>query len=235
MRYLLLLFLAAPLHAIADEPQSLPKSMQVQLPSDEEMIKRGRKVIGDANEDMGSAQRQVDVKAQYGAIPLPGSGRRVTKEMVQEALHPELAVHADARKHGKTDLIIFVSFSMPDDLLIKYSQQAKDAGATLVLRGLYEHSLRKTQAKAAPLNPAVAGWEINPVLFRKFHVNKVPSIVLADAEAAEVVENGCAQPGAYLKVDGDVSVHEALSIMKWQGDGKLAGIAEERLKKLEGM
>lgn len=209
-------------------------SYAMDIPSDEEMIKRGRALLIDPETKMNQAQKEVDTKVDHSVRLAPGSEKKLTKEMVDEMMSGKLPSNAAADKKGKTDLIIFVSFSIPDDKLIAYSKQAKEAGATLVLRGLYEHSLTKTQIKAAPLNTAMAGYEINPVLFRKFKVNKVPSIILVDAESADVLENGCAQDAAFLKVDGDVSIQQALHIMQWQGKGKLVDRASKILKRIEG-
>lgn len=223
MKYLSLFFLVVSLQAAA-----------LDLPSDEEMIKQGRASFKDVNPVMDQAQRDVDAGVKHLPTPSPGYDRGLTKEMVQEMMHPDWKKAAAESRGGSSDLIVFVSFSMPDDLLIQYSKQAKEAGATLVLRGLYQDSLTKTQLKAAPLNPEMVGYEINPGLFRKFKVTRVPSIVLVDSRVTKVLEDGCALPGVYIKVDGDVSIREALSLMRWQGEKNMSAIAAKRLKVIEG-
>ncbi len=223
MKYLFLFFVAVSSHANA-----------LDLPSDEEMIKQGRASFRDVNPVMDQAQRDTDAGVKHLPMPADGYDRGLTKDMVQEMMHPDWNKAASSSKKGDSDLIVFVSFSMPDDLLIQYSKQAKEAGATLVLRGLYQDSLTKTQVKAAPLNPDMAGYEINPWLFRKFKVTQVPSIVLVDSRVTKVLEDGCAMPGAYVKVDGDVSIREALSLMRWQGEKNMSSIAAKRLKVIEG-
>lgn len=205
----------------------------VDMPSDDELLKKGRQLVGDVNPAVNQAQRDVDSHVNPSVSPAPGYNKGLTKDMVQEMMHPDWKKAAADNTKRDVDLIVFVSFSMPDDLLIEYSKQAKEAGATLVIRGLYQNSLAKTQMKAAPLNPAMVGYEINPGLFRKFKVNKVPSIVLVDSRVTKVLEDGCALPGAYIKVDGDVSIREALSLMRWQGEKNMADIAAKRLKAIE--
>ena len=114
----------------------------------------------------------------------------------------------DTSKNG--DLIIFVSMSMPDAMLRGYAQQAKRFGATLVLRGMVNDRMSQTQAKIQQLNAAGASWQINPEAFKKFRVEKVPSIVMASAASSSVMEDGCSPPGTFALVAGDVGVAAAL-------------------------
>ena len=118
----------------------------------------------------------------------------------------------------KYDLLIFVSFSMPEEMLKEYSRQAAQYGGKLVLRGFNKSSLQKTEMKAEALNPSGVEWDIAPATFRKFKVESVPSIVLSDAITESVLENGCAKEGSYIKVDGGISIHEALTLMSLYGE-----------------
>jgi type-F conjugative transfer system pilin assembly protein TrbC len=130
-------------------------------------------------------------------------------------------------------LAVMISFSMPDALIKKYSQQAKEAGAVLLTRGLYQNSLTKTVSKAITVNPSMAAWQIDPVQFRRFKVDKVPAIVLIDNNDAKTMTDGCAPEVSYLKVEGDISVRQALDIMRLRGDKKLAALAGNKLSDLE--
>lgn len=224
---------SAPLWAMLLTILFVVSAKAVELPSDEEMIKRGRQEIGEIAPSIQFAQKEADRKVSPFAMPMETSNKGLTKSDVQELIGTRLPKNQAASKRGKFDLIIFVSFSMPDATLLEYSKQAKDAGAFMVLRGFYQNSQTKTVQKAVSINPEFTEYDINPPLFRKFKVNKVPSIILADAEGAEVVEDGCAQAGSYLKVDGDVSVQQALEIMRWQGKGKLAELAALKIKQIE--
>ena len=213
-----------------------------ELPSDEEMMKQGREAIGkvgDLNALMEKAQATVIQPKQAIEVPsvsLPNESQSVVmRKMVKdrEGMDLKKIIAEDAEKKSGTDLIVFVSFSMPDDILASYSAQAKEAGATLVLRGLVENSVTKTQRRAIPLNKPLAAWDVNPGLFRKFDIKRVPAIVLADSKEGQIIEDGCVPPSASLQVEGEVSIRQALLLMRQRGDGYLAQEAATRLRKLE--
>jgi type-F conjugative transfer system pilin assembly protein TrbC len=212
------------------------------LPSDEEMLKQGRASIGkvgDLDALFNKAQRNSAIQMQPIEVPkesMPNEYQSpLMKDLAKDAFNTDIRkeIAKDATKKTGSDLIVFVSFSMPDDLLASYSAQAKEAGATLVLRGMVEQSVNKTQLRAIPLNKPLASWDINPGLFRKFNIRHVPAIVLADSKDSQVMEEGCARPSAYIEVDGDVSIRQALLLMRSRGDGGLARDAGKRLEKLE--
>jgi len=213
-----------------------------ELPSDEEMMKQGREAIGkvgDLNALMEKAQATVIQPKQAIEVPsvsLPNESQSVVMRKIikdREGMDLKKIIAEDAEKKSGTDLIVFVSFSMPDDILASYSVQAKEAGATLVLRGLVENSITKTQRRAIPLNKPLAAWEVNPGLFRKFNIKRVPVIVLADSKEGKIIEDGCAPTSASLQVEGEVSIRQALLLMRQRGDGYLAQEAAARLHKLE--
>ena len=211
------------------------------LPSDEEMIKQGRDAIGkvgDLNSLMDKAQGTAATTRQQVIVPkesVPSTAqspiyKELTKEFFDTAQQNTLT---DKSKSGGSELLVFVSFSMPNALLASYSAQAKEAGATIVLRGMVEGSVTKTQLRAAPLDKEFAAWEINPGLFRKFNIKHVPAIVLADSRQAEIVEDGCAIPSSFIYIDGDLSIRQALLLMRSRGSGLMAKDAGKRLEKLE--
>jgi type-F conjugative transfer system pilin assembly protein TrbC len=230
-----------------------------ELPSDEEMMRKGREMINGLDnkqnlyilsmpldivmknkgkEILNGLDKKVEIEMESpsrGAKPIeqPEYLSPLAKELMNETLEAKLNQPGSDLKKGETDLLVFVSFSLPEKLLIEYSKQAKEAGATLILRGLVEHSITKTQQKAAIYNPVLASWEINPGIFRKFNIDKVPSIVLADASHEEIDSSGCAFPADYIKIDGDLSIKQALYNMGWQGKGRFAQLAKQKLKQIE--
>lgn len=113
---------------------------------------------------------------------------------------------------GKNDLMVFVSLSMPEGSLMRLARQAERAGAVLVLRGLKNNSFKETTAEIGKYEQKVkATWQINPPAFTKFGVKSVPAFVLTKADQAlSASADGCADPGAYATVSGDVSLDFAL-------------------------
>ncbi|WP_434782870.1 type-F conjugative transfer system pilin assembly protein TrbC [Ferrovum myxofaciens] len=131
-------------------------------------------------------------------------------------------------------LMVAVTLSMPNEMLIDYAKQAKEAGAVLVLRGLPTgDTLPLTEARIAKLNRGVnATWNIDPTLFRKFKIDKVPSTILVDDYAARKMELSCAPDVSYLRVDGEVSIRQALAIMS-HDKSDLGHVAQKRLDQIE--
>lgn len=207
-------------------------AMAIDIPSDEELMRQGRAEVGDVLQKMDTQQRLQPMTAPT-ATPMDDTHLSpLAKKLMQETMDTKLPT--SGRKTGQIDILVFVSFSMPNELLAQYSKQAKEAGAVMVLRGLVDNSIAKTQARALKVNAEIAPWEINPGSFRKFKIDKVPAIVLVDDDKAIADESGCAQPVSYLRIDGDISIRQALNTMKWRGDGNLAKLAEQKLKSIEG-
>ena len=77
-------------------------------------------------------------------------------------------------KKASHPLLIFVSLSMPQASLQALYQDSEKWGAVLVLRGLQDHSFKKTASTLKKLGIAV---QIDPVLFTRYEVRQVPTFV----------------------------------------------------------
>lgn len=130
------------------------------------------------------------------------------------------------------DLIVFVSFSMPPEILKELARQAKETGAVLVLRGFKDESLAATKQAALIMNQAGAEWDIHPDLFKSFKVNKVPTFAVAAAEASSVLEDGCAPETTYATVAGNISIQVALDTIRRRASRPIATLAEARLERI---
>lgn len=139
---------------------------------------------------------------------------------------PDLASIAEKynqiRSGGQTagnqapDLLVFVSLSMPGEALERVVQQAQQAGATLVFRGIKNDSMmamgKEVERILKGRNVPVA---IHPPAFQRFSVTRVPAVVLAKQEAHNsIMENGCSTPETFVKVSGDVSIDYALDYIE---------------------
>ena len=130
--------------------------------------------------------------------------------------------------------MIFVSLSIPPDALITLSRQVKEANGVIVLRGILNDGWVQTMKEARAVNQGGAAWEINPAMFKKFKVTTVPVFVLADASQIIPSDEGCAPDVAYASVVGDISVEQALGIIKSRGAPQFARMAEARINKIRG-
>lgn len=128
-----------------------------------------------------------------------------------------------------SDLMIFVSLSMPDKMLKNYATQAKRFGGVLILRGFVGDKMSITKQQLLLLNAAGAEWDINPEPFKTFKIDKVPAIVMASADSGSVLENGCARPETYTAVFGDITVLDALDKMALRGQKKIAEMARKKI------
>lgn len=129
------------------------------------------------------------------------------------------------------ELLVFISFSMPDAMIKLYLEQAAEWGAKIVLKGTQDGSLNfpPTQDALISLKPRkMPRIDINPKAYKLFSVDRVPTIVLAkNLPNQPLSDDGCAAPTNFLATTGEVSIPYALSLFKKTKD--------RELKKLIGM
>jgi conjugal transfer pilus assembly protein TrbC len=127
------------------------------------------------------------------------------------------------------ELMVFVSFSMPRENLLRIVEQSERTGARLIFRGFTGDKLTDMSKRIADLlGKHRVEAVVHPPAFTQFKVNQVPALVMAQANAGEQIENGCAQPGRYVKVTGDVSQDYALEYIErtspqWSAAARLFG------------
>ena len=121
------------------------------------------------------------------------------------------------------DIIIFISFSMPKQSIKDWLFEADKIGANVVMRGLINNSFKDTIGAIYDLIKynQVQGIAIDPTLFKKFHINKVPAVVVVDS-----FDN-------YDVVYGDVTLDYALRAIAHHGEVEKNQVQKE-LAKLRG-
>jgi conjugal transfer pilus assembly protein TrbC len=201
------------------------------LPSDDEIRARVRALSGGVTETLDRAGREGPKSGEVKIDVLPTlHGNRLVD---LEALASQFNGGRPAVQKTGSDLMVFVSLSMPEHVIKALARQAKEAGAVMVLRGLKGGSWQETWKVLAALNQGIgAEWIIHPEGFKQFKVAKVPSIVLADGRTASVLEDGCAEAASYTALAGDVSIEQALGIMKMRGEPTISQLAVDRLGRL---
>lgn len=128
------------------------------------------------------------------------------------------------------DLLVFVSFSMPEQELNSLARQAKEYGGTLILRGFKDNRLSETKAAALKLNASGASWKIHPQLFKTFSVNQVPAIVVASDASNQLLANGCAPDAAFTSIYGAQSIELSLrKIIEQSRQKDIVRIANSKL------
>ncbi|MEQ1741379.1 MAG: type-F conjugative transfer system pilin assembly protein TrbC [Candidatus Nitrotoga sp.] len=132
-------------------------------------------------------------------------------------------------KPATPEMMIFVSFSMPRESLLRIVEQSERTGARLIFRGFNGDKMTDMSKRISALlgNHRVEAV-IHPPAFTQFKVNHVPALVLAQSDAGDQLESGCAQPDRYVKVTGDVSQDYALEYIErtspqWAATARLFG------------
>lgn len=116
-------------------------------------------------------------------------------------------------------LRIFVTLEMPAASLRGLADQAARSGATLVLRGLKDNSMRSTFARVQSLiGERKVAWQIDPQAFARYAVERAPTFVLltggagtTSTQAARTLD--CRGPSTFVAIAGDVSLDYALEAM----------------------
>jgi type-F conjugative transfer system pilin assembly protein TrbC len=123
-------------------------------------------------------------------------------------------------------LQIFVSSSMPKQLLKHYALEAKRYGGVLVFIGLPGGSIHKlTDLIMEISNEDSAAMQIDDEAFTAFEVTSVPAIVLASS--ASIFEGKTASK-KHDKVTGSIPIKAALEL--FAKNGEMAGEARGLLK-----
>ncbi len=142
-----------------------------------------------------------------------------------------------------SDLLIFVSFSMPKESLKLWAEQASRIGYPLLLRGFVDNDLTKTTAKTQSLFGIEANVEISidPEKFEKFKIDAVPAVVLIEPETTKPEKIGLETANTndnltqnFDVVYGDTSLEEALDRIAKSGSPINQKVASHYLKKYRG-
>jgi conjugal transfer pilus assembly protein TrbC len=173
-----------------------------------------------------SAQAAPEGASEGSAQAAPG-----IDALPQPLTQPPLDLEALARGYAATTeshpvfpglqrrpgLLIFISLTVPRPTLERLLDQAARAGASVVLRGFADGSLRQTAAQLQALIGArPIAVQVDPPAFDRFGITRVPSFVLLrDGTRPQPCAAGsCAPPEDYLQVSGDVSLDYALAHMQ---------------------
>ena len=114
-------------------------------------------------------------------------------------------------------LLVFVSFSVPQQTLERLVEQAARAKATLVLRGFVNNSLPETVLRVQRLiGQRQVAFQIDPQAFDRFAIAKTPSFVLVreGAQSKPCSSGQCFSTDAFVSTAGDVSLDYALEYIQ---------------------
>lgn len=109
-------------------------------------------------------------------------------------------------KQKGAQLIVFISTSMPEKSIKQWAQQADILGAELVIRGFVNNSFKETVVLARNLftSDKIGGFNIDPLKFKQYSVEVVPTVILDVSGAIDVVQ-------------GDIGLIESLQLIQAKG------------------
>jgi conjugal transfer pilus assembly protein TrbC len=112
------------------------------------------------------------------------------------------AIQNETKEEG---LVLFVSLTMPEATLHRMIDQSVRYKVPLVIQGLTDGSMKKTVSKITQLLAKREGdFQVDPRLFDRFNINRVPALVLINPE------------GKWATAYGDVSIEFALQAIERQ-------------------
>jgi len=206
---------------------------QFTMPDDEALKNAMRAAQIRAASVLDTAERQAQPSSVVPPLKVPQFDPRTasgTDPAVLAEKYKQLGKPTDSEA---PELIIFVSVSMPVESLQRIGQQARQANAVVVFRGL-KFGLRKgtmndSMKAMKPVVDTGADVEIHPELFERYNVTTVPTVVVAAAPQAGCQDSACAAKSA--SVVGDVTLDYALERLT-DRDDEVGRIARARLKRL---
>lgn len=150
-----------------------------------------------------------ELDARHGAFPdvaVPATGIDLDKLAEQ---YQELTTGSPMPE--RADVYVFVSLGMPRATLGRIVQEAEQAKAVLVMRGLHKNSMKQTvSAVREIIGERQVGWQIDPTKFERFAVDRVPATVVV-VQPEKACQGACdGQPPKHYKIAGDVSIGYAL-------------------------
>lgn len=113
---------------------------------------------------------------------------------------------------------VFVSFSMPTQLLSAVLMESARLHIPAILNGLIDNSMPKTVQQIQLLSKTVPNLnlQIDPTAFERFGIKQVPALVVNNGKAFDVLY-------------GNVSIQEGLLKMAGHGDSGLLMIDVRRI------
>ncbi|MCM0609859.1 MAG: type-F conjugative transfer system pilin assembly protein TrbC [Ideonella sp. WA131b] len=182
--------------------------------------------VTEADIERARQQHRMPTEAELARVPVPSAPRienlpqPVTRvpidlEAISKGFDLQTGAPAAGMSPGKAGpkVLIFVSFAMPEATLLRLVDQAARAGATLVLRGLVNGSIRDTVTRIqALIGSRRVAVQIDPEAFDRYGITRTPTFVLAvNGTANEAcASRACGSSQQFAKVAGDVTLKYAI-------------------------
>lgn len=133
---------------------------------------------------------------------------------------------------ANTDISLYLSFTTLDkETVLLYAAQAVKYKIPVVLRGFINNSYKDTSKYIREIRELFPELTIliDPPAYEKYDITEVPTLVVTK-EPNSPTKDGCAAPGNFSKVSGEVSVQALLDYIRLNSKNQiLVAAATQRL------
>ena len=121
---------------------------------------------------------------------------------------------------------VFVSFSMPEQLLRQTLTESARLHIPAYLNGLYHNSMKKTAKKIMELSKTVPNLnlQIDPTAFERFGINKVPALVVSNPSGFDVIYGNLSLCEDLDRIASDGKTHTADSGLTHEEVRRICGV-----------
>jgi type-F conjugative transfer system pilin assembly protein TrbC len=170
------------------------------------------------------AARKLDSNMASQVMKIAKQSEGIVADALGDALSVDVLSGARSGSGSNTStmrngnsIYVFVSLSQHRQNLVNLAREAKNLGATLVLRGLKENSYKKTAIFLSKIiEETGSGFIVDPILYRQYGVEVVPTFVMSNKPSICPQTSNCGVP-KHNKLSGNVTLQFALRELKKKG------------------
>jgi conjugal transfer pilus assembly protein TrbC len=204
-------------------------------PSIMQMLDNSKK-LGEAWKDQLNIQKADDFGVKLNVDDL--RTRALNNPRVRALLDAdsgEASGEAERQRYENHRVFLFLSFSMPEQVLHTAMVEAKRFDVPIIMRGFVNNSVFDTQTAIQRVfkdDAESIGYGIDPTMFTRFNVNAVPQIVVVTDHLDVCETQGCELdvPPPHDKIAGNIPIEAALEIVARGGEASevAAKLLEEK-------
>lgn len=118
------------------------------------------------------------------------------------------------------EILAFVSFSMPDDALLRLASEMTSVGGQLVIRGLPKNSFKEFAQRVLALQGKglQASLQIDPKLFEQYSIAMVPTVVLPEGNSFDKIAGHISLDYALEKFGSEKAIKLLMKLRGEQND-----------------
>lgn len=197
------------------QAQQLIDQTQVKL-SDPELKSQAQALVNQSESFVG--KKTFDLPAQTGVL---ANGIDIG-QLIAQYKNPYQEKESPTEGKELPTLMVFISSSMPNTMLMDLAEQTKKAGGVMVLNGFIDSKLSNTILYMKQIiDETEVMINIDPNMFELFKVKSVPEIVVTSEplKPCSPDQGQCEyQIPTHDRMKGNVTLYYALEQFSWSGD-----------------